>query len=154
MNFVVANPQSMSGLNTLEIMMARLDMDVGGVAHPHIYPRASEILYVLEGKPSAGFVNSTTNRLISQTLEAGDVFVFPKGTLYFAQNIGEKIATMINALNSQYLGVINFPSAIFTSTPGIPQEVLAKSFAINSQEVEQIRKNLRGKWNSIRLGES
>jgi len=143
-SIVAANTQNMPGLNTLGILMARIDMAVEGVVPPHIHPRASEILYLMEGKLSVGFVDSNTNKLFSHTLEAGDVFVFPRGTLHFAQNIGEKPAITINALNSQNPGILNVPSATFASSPAMPQEVLAKSFAISSQEVEQIRKLLGG----------
>lgn len=143
-SIVAANTQNMPGLNTLGILMARIDMAVGGVVPPHIHPRASEILYVMQGKLSVGFVGSDTNKLFSHNLEAGDVFVFPKGTLHFAQNIGEKPAITINALNSQNPGILNIPLATFASSPAVPQEVLAKSFAISSQEVEQIRKLLGG----------
>ena len=143
-SIVAANTQNMPGLNTLGILMARIDMAVEGVVPPHIHPRASEILYLMEGKLSVGFVDSNTNKLFSHTLEAGDVFVFPRGTLHFAQNIGEKPAITINALNSQNPGILNVPSATFASSPAMPQEVLAKSFAISSQEVKQIIKLLRG----------
>lgn len=143
-SLVAANTQNMPGLNTLGILVARLDMAVGGVVPPHIHPRASEILYLMEGNLSVGFVDSNTNRLFNQTLETGDVFVFPQGTVHFVLNIGAKAAITINSLNSQNPGILIVSSATFASSPGIPQEVLAKSFAISSQVVEQIRKNLGG----------
>lgn len=141
---VAASSLNMPGLNTLGIMMARVDMAVGGVFPPHTHARASEIVYIVDGTVSFGFVESTTNRLFSQTLEAGDVFVVPKGTLHYAQNVGSKNAFILVAFNSQNPGFLNVPSATFASSPGIPQEVLAKSFSISLQEVKEIKKNLHG----------
>lgn len=139
---VAASSLNMPGLNTLGMMMVRLDMAVGGIYPPHIHSRATEIVYIVEGTVSFGFVESSTNRLFSQTLEAGDVFVVPKGTLHYAQNVGKKNAFILVAFNSQNPGFLNVPSASFASSPGIPQEVLAKSFSITLQEVEHIRKNI------------
>jgi len=141
---VAATSLNMPGLNTLGIMMVRVDMAVGGVFPPHTHTRASEIVYIVEGTVSFGFVDTSTKRLFAQTLEAGDVFVVPKGTLHYAQNVGRKNAFILVAFNSQNPGVLNVPSASFGSSPGIPQEVLAKSFSISLQEVEHIRKNLEG----------
>lgn len=139
---VAASSLNMPGLNTLGMMMARVDMAVGGIFPPHIHSRASEIVYIVEGTVSFGFVESSTNRLFSQTLEAGDVFVVPKGTLHYAQNVGRKKAFILAAFNSQNPGFLMVPSASFASSPGISQEVLAKSFSLSLQEVEHIRKNI------------
>lgn len=46
------------GLNTLGLSQVRIDFAPGGVNPPHIHPRASEILTVLEGTLYAGFVSS------------------------------------------------------------------------------------------------
>jgi quercetin dioxygenase-like cupin family protein len=143
-NFIGVNPRNLPGLNTLGLTMARIDMDVGGIAAPHIHPRATELSYVVEGQILAAFVDSTTHKLFSQKLEPGDVFVVPKGTVHFAQNIGQTKAVAINALNSQNPGFLYIPAATFASNPSIPKEVLAKSFALSLQEVERIRKILGG----------
>ncbi|XP_031274550.1 putative germin-like protein 9-2 [Pistacia vera] len=49
---------------------------------PHYHPRASELIYVLDGPMEVGFVDST-NKLFLQTLQQGDLFVIPKGARSF-----------------------------------------------------------------------
>ncbi|XP_058005442.1 germin-like protein subfamily 1 member 11 [Hevea brasiliensis] len=72
-----ANDFSFSGLNTLGISIARIDFaPYGGLNPPHIHPRATEILVVLEGTLYVGFVTSNPNRLITKVLNAGDVLFF------------------------------------------------------------------------------
>jgi hypothetical protein len=41
-SIVAANTQNMSGLNTLGILMAQIDVVVEGVVPAHIHPRAIE----------------------------------------------------------------------------------------------------------------
>ncbi|CAB4283217.1 unnamed protein product [Prunus armeniaca] len=51
---------------------------------PHIHPRSAEILFLVDGTLEVGFVD-TKNNLFTQTLQAGDLFVFPKGSALPAQ---------------------------------------------------------------------
>ncbi|GLJ05240.1 hypothetical protein SUGI_0014400 [Cryptomeria japonica] len=131
------------GINTLGIIMARVDFAVGAVLPPHTHPRASEIIFVLEGKLRVGFVD-TTNKLFSADIKTGDVFVFPKALIHFVENMGNSPASVIAALNSQAPGNSVVPLATFASNPAIPSNVLAKSFQINDLQVQTIRKNLGG----------
>ncbi|KAH9313352.1 hypothetical protein KI387_028387, partial [Taxus chinensis] len=93
--------QEFGGLNTLGIAMGRIDYAVGGLNPPHTHPRATEILFVLQGKLRVGFVDSN-NTLFSKILEKGDVFVFPKALPHFQENVGHQHAVAIAAFNSQF----------------------------------------------------
>jgi quercetin dioxygenase-like cupin family protein len=57
--------------------MARLDFAQGGLVPPHTHPRATEILFVVEGSLLVGFV-SISNQLFVTTINTGDEFVFPE----------------------------------------------------------------------------
>ena len=124
------------GLNTLGIGMARLDFAKGGLVSPHTHPRATEILFVIEGSLYVGFVN-TANKLFATTLNQGDVFVFPRGLVHFELNVGNGPATAIAALNSQNPGVQLIPAALFGS--GINDTVLEKAFNIDERAVKHIK---------------
>ncbi|GAY64174.1 hypothetical protein CUMW_231550 [Citrus unshiu] len=50
-----SNMLSNSGLNTLGVISIRIDYAPNGQSPPHIHPRASEILLVLEGTLYAWF---------------------------------------------------------------------------------------------------
>ena len=123
------------GLNTLGITMARLDFAKGGLVTPHTHPRATEILFVVEGTVYVGFVD-TANKLFAITLNQGDVFVFPRGLVHFELNIGNGPATAIAALNSQNPGVQLIPAALFGS--GISETVLEKAFSLDEKAVKYI----------------
>jgi len=45
-SFIRFNPQNLSGLNTVEIMLVHINMAMRGVVGPNIHPRGSEILQV------------------------------------------------------------------------------------------------------------
>ncbi|KAJ6433028.1 hypothetical protein OIU84_020123 [Salix udensis] len=46
------------GLRTQGVSLARADFAVGGVAVPHVHPRATEVVWVLEGTFLSGFIDS------------------------------------------------------------------------------------------------
>ncbi|GLJ05242.1 hypothetical protein SUGI_0014450 [Cryptomeria japonica] len=140
---VFTTPQVLPGINTLGVVFARVDVGVGGEVPPHTHPRASEIVFVLQGNLTVGFVD-TTNKLFSADIKTGDVFLFPKALIHFVQNTGDTTASLIGAFNSQAPGAQIIPLALFASNPAIPNEVLAKAFQINAYEVDTIRKNLGG----------
>ena len=133
------------GLNTLGIQLARLDFAPKGLNPPHIHPRGTEILIVIEGTLFVGFVTSNqnnTNRLFTKVLNKGDVFVFPIGLIHFQLNVGYGNAIAIAALSSQNPGVINIANTVFGANPPISPEVLAKAFQLDKNTVEDLQKKL------------
>ncbi|KAB1995937.1 hypothetical protein ERO13_D13G171100v2 [Gossypium hirsutum] len=138
------NVAQMPGLHTLGISMVRIDYAPnGGLNPPHTHPRASEILFVLEGTLHVGFVTSNPdNRLISKVLYPGDVFVFPVGLIHFQYNIGNTYAVAFAGLSSENPGVITIANAVFGSNPSINADILAKAFSLDRKMV----KNLQSKF--------
>uniref|UniRef100_A0A0D3B9L2 Germin-like protein n=1 Tax=Brassica oleracea var. oleracea TaxID=109376 RepID=A0A0D3B9L2_BRAOL len=90
------------GLNTLGVAISRFDFAPGGQIPPHIHPRASQMILVLEGTLLVGFVSSNdyNSTLFSKVLYPGDVFVFPVGLVQFHANIGKTNAVAIGAVSS------------------------------------------------------
>ncbi|GJN38006.1 hypothetical protein PR202_gb27012 [Eleusine coracana subsp. coracana] len=82
-----ANVENFAGVNTLGVSMARIDYAPGGLNPPHTHPRATEIIFVLEGVLEVGFI-TTADKLFSRIITKGDVFVFPRGLVHFQQNRG------------------------------------------------------------------
>ncbi|KAG6550394.1 hypothetical protein Mapa_008357 [Marchantia paleacea] len=136
----VVTPASVNqfpALNTLEISAARIDFVKGGVNSPHVHPRASELLYVIEGTIDVGFVD-TTNKLFEKTLEAGDLFVFPRGLVHFQVESGKGTALAIAFLSSQNPGVSQIATNLLDSDPKIAGDVLEKSFGIDQKVVTSL----------------
>ncbi|XP_031262070.1 germin-like protein subfamily 3 member 1 [Pistacia vera] len=100
------------GLNGLGLSIARLDLAPGGVVPMHTHPAASEILYVLHGKITAGFISSA-NSVYVKTLFKGDVMVFPQGLLHFQTNGGGKPASAVVSFNNPDPGLQILDFALF-----------------------------------------
>jgi quercetin dioxygenase-like cupin family protein len=117
-------------VNTLGISAARIDFVKNGLNPPHEHPRATELLYVLSGSLLVGFVD-TSNTLFQQTLETGDLFVFPEGLLHFEMEVGNGPASAFSAFDSQNPGTLQTVEALLGSNPQISKDVIESAFAIN-----------------------
>jgi len=134
------NVAQIAGLNTLGVALARIDFAPFGINPPHLHPRASEILTVLEGQLLVGFVTSAPgNRLISKVLNQGDVFVFPQGLIHFQRNTGHLRAVALVGFGSQNPGVITIANTVFGSNPDIPSDILATAFQLDVKTVQQLQ---------------
>ncbi|MBA0763932.1 hypothetical protein Gotri_013325 [Gossypium trilobum] len=139
-----ANVEKIPGLNTLGVSMSRIDYAPGGVNPPHTHPRATEMVFVLEGELEVGFL-TTSNKLISKVIKKGEIFVFPKGLVHFQKNIGWTPAAVVTAFNSQFPGTQSIAATLFAASPTILNDVLSKAFQINTSEVEKIKLKLKPK---------
>uniref|UniRef100_A0ACD6AFK6 Uncharacterized protein n=1 Tax=Avena sativa TaxID=4498 RepID=A0ACD6AFK6_AVESA len=134
------NVAQIAGLNTLGVSLARVDYTPFGQNPPHIHPRATEILTVLEGSLYVGFVTSNPdNKLFVKVLNKGDVFVFPQGSVHFQFNYGTNSAVALAALSSMNPGVITVANAVFGSNPNISGKILAKAFQVDKLVVDRIQ---------------
>ncbi|CAJ1871397.1 unnamed protein product [Sphenostylis stenocarpa] len=139
-----ANVEKIPGLNTLGVSLSRVDYAPGGINPPHTHPRATEIVFVLEGTLDVGFI-TTANVLISKTIYKGEIFVFPKGLVHFQKNNAKEPASVLAAFNSQLPGTQSIALTLFTATPPVPDNVLSKAFQIDTKEVEKIKHALAPK---------
>lgn len=139
-----ANVQKIPGLNTLSVSLSRIDYAPDGLNPPHTHPRATEVVFVLEGQLDVGFI-TTTNVLISKTISKGDIFVFPKGLVHFQKNNGNVPAAVLSAFNSQLPGTQSIATTLFAATPSLPDNVLTKTFQVGTKEVEKIKSRLAPK---------
>lgn len=133
-----ANVQKIPGLNTLGVSMSRIDYAPGGLNPPHTHPRATEMVFVLEGQLDVGFI-TTANVLISKTIKVGETFVFPKGLVHFQKNNGQVSAAVISAFNSQLPGTQSIAATLFAAQPPVPDHVLTKAFQVGTKEVRKIK---------------
>ncbi|PRQ42560.1 putative germin [Rosa chinensis] len=139
-----ANVQKIPGLNTLGVSLARIDYAPGGINPPHTHPRATEIVFVLEGALNVGFI-TTANKLISKTISKGEVFVFPKGLVHFQKNNGKVPAAVIAGFNSQLQGTANIALTLFAATPPVADDVLTTTFQVGTKQIEKIKSRLAPK---------
>ncbi|KAF5931147.1 hypothetical protein HYC85_032020 [Camellia sinensis] len=102
--------------------------------------RSAELLFVMEGSVEVGFVD-IANKLYTQTLQLGDMFVFPKGLVHYQYNAdSSKQATAISAFGSANAGTVSAPVTLFAT--GIDDVVLAKSFKTDVGTIQKIKAGL------------
>ncbi|KAF6987539.1 hypothetical protein CFC21_005175 [Triticum aestivum] len=126
-------------LNGQSVSYATLTFSPGSVNPTHTHPRASELLVVISGTLSVGFID-TANRLYTQDLATGDMFVFPKGTVHYQFNQGNSTATALSAFGSATPGLVSVPLAVFDT--GIDNTVLAKSFKTDEATIQKLKAGL------------
>lgn len=139
-----ANVMKIPGLNTLGISMSRVDYAPGGVNPPHTHPRATEIVFVLEGEIDCGFI-TTANQLVAKTVKKGEVFVFPRGLVHFQRNNGNVPAAAVAAFNSQLPGTQSIAATLFAASPTVPDNVLTVAFQVGTEDIEKIKAKLAPK---------
>lgn len=126
------------GLNGLGLAATRVDILPGGVVPMHTHPEASELLFVIEGALSAGFISADANKAYVKALGKGDLFVFPQGLLHFQYNIGNSTAIAFAAYSSPNPGLQITDYALFGNT--LPADVVAKLTFIVRAEVERLKR--------------
>ncbi|XP_019199162.1 PREDICTED: germin-like protein 9-3 [Ipomoea nil] len=128
----------MAALDGQSVSYAVLQYPAGGsVNPPHTHPRAAELLLVADGCLEVGLVDST-NKLYTQTLVIGDMFVFPKGLVHYQYNAyANQSATAISAFGSASAGTVSLPTTLFAT--GVDDEVLAKSFKTDVSTIHKIK---------------
>ncbi|KAL5763726.1 hypothetical protein ACOSQ2_016320 [Xanthoceras sorbifolium] len=123
-------------LNGQSVSLAVLQFPAGTTNPPHTHPRSAELLFLIDGSLQVGFVD-TTNKLFSQTLQAGDMFVFPKGLVHFQYNADtQKPATAVSAFGSANAGTVLLPVTLFTT--GIDNTILAKAFKTDVATIQAL----------------
>ena len=123
-------------LNGQSVSYAALSFPAGSVNPTHTHPRASELLLLVEGALSVGFVD-TAGKLFTQDLATGDMFVFPKGTVHWQCNKGTEPARALSAFGSAAAGLVSIPVTVFGT--GIDDTVLAKSFKTDVATVQKLK---------------
>ncbi|KAK1292228.1 Germin-like protein 9-3 [Acorus calamus] len=126
-------------LNGQSVSYAVLLFPSGGVNPPHTHPRSAELLFLVEGSLEVGFVD-TTNKLYTQTLIPGDMFVFPKGLVHYQYCISNDSAIVVSAFGSASAGTVSVPTSVFTS--GVDDDILAKSFKTDVATIQKIKAGL------------
>jgi quercetin dioxygenase-like cupin family protein len=133
-----ANVEKIPGLNTLGVSLSRIDYAPDGLNPPHTHPRATEIIFVLQGELEVGFI-TTSNKLFTKNLTKGDIYVFPRGLVHFQKNNGNEPAAVLAAFNSQLPGTQSIAATLFGASPEVPDGVLTKAFQVGTKEVDKIK---------------
>ncbi|KAK6139519.1 LOW QUALITY PROTEIN: hypothetical protein DH2020_026750 [Rehmannia glutinosa] len=119
-----ANVQRIPGLNTLGVSLARIDYAPGGLNPPHTHPRATELVFVLDGELDVGFI-TTANVLIAKSIKKETSSPSPKASSTTRRTTVP--AAVLSAFNSQLPGTQSIAATLFAAAP-VPDNVLTKAF--------------------------
>ncbi|KAJ6773146.1 GERMIN-LIKE PROTEIN SUBFAMILY 3 MEMBER 3 [Salix koriyanagi] len=133
---VSVNVNTFPGLRTQGVSLARADFAVGGVAVPHVHPRATEVVWVLEGTFLSGFIDSQ-ERVFSKVIQKGDVFLIPRGLVHFHKNVGDIPGSILGFYNSENAGRSTFQDTIFGC--GVKEELLGKYLGLSAEDISKVR---------------
>lgn len=122
------------------VSYAVLQYPAGSINPPHTHPRSAKLLFLLGGALEVGFID-TTNKLFTQVLQAGDLFVFPKGFVHYQFNSdANSSAFAISAFGSANAGIVSDPTTVFTTS--IDDAILAKSFKTDVAAIQKLKAGL------------
>ncbi|KAF3439674.1 hypothetical protein FNV43_RR17952 [Rhamnella rubrinervis] len=128
-------------LNGLGVSMARADIAPGGVIPLHTHPRASEILFAVEGTVTAGFI-SAANDVYIKTLNKGDIIILPQGLLHFTVNTGSTQALIFVSFSSENPGLQILDNALFGNN--FPTELITASTFLDGAEIKRLKAVFNG----------
>ncbi|XP_024200556.2 putative germin-like protein 9-2 [Rosa chinensis] len=144
-NFTIlkATSAEFPALNGQSVSYAVLEFPSGITNPPHTHPRSVELLFLVDGTLEVGFVD-TKNNLFTQTLQVGDLFVFPKGLVHYQYNAdSQNSATAISAFGSASAGTVSISSTLFATN--IDDNALALSFKTDIATIQQLKAGLSPK---------
>ncbi|KAK4255252.1 hypothetical protein QN277_008271 [Acacia crassicarpa] len=119
------------------VSYAALQFPAFSINPPHTHPRSAELLLVARGTLEVAFVD-TTNKLLTSTLEEGDMFIFPKGLVHFQLNLSNQTTLALSAFGSANAGTVSIPSTLLNST--IEDNVLALAFKTDVATIQTLKK--------------
>ncbi|CAN1328255.1 Auxin-binding protein ABP19b [Linum perenne] len=138
-----ASVQQFPGLNGLNLAAARFDLAPGGVRPLHVHPHASELIYVVEGTVTAGFVSGAeSNTVYVKQLKQGEIMVFPQGLVHFQVNTGNKNAVVFATFGNADPGVQVISSALFGNN--FESFLVEKTTNIDVPEIKRLKALLGG----------
>nr|XP_011469559.1 PREDICTED: putative germin-like protein 9-2 [Fragaria vesca subsp. vesca] len=136
-----ASMDEFPALKGQSVSYAMLQFPPNTIFPPHTRLDSAGLMLVLTGSLEVGLIDSK-NVLYIKKLQAGDMFVFPKGLIHYQYNADPNLpATAIASFGSASARSVAVPDSIFTS--GIREAVLAKSFKTDISTVRKIRAGLK-----------
>ncbi|KAF2688040.1 RmlC-like cupin [Lentithecium fluviatile CBS 122367] len=140
-----ANIESFPILTGLGISTTLGFLDACGINTPHVHPRATEFLTVVEGTVDFGYILENGlvakgNPEIAGTLGKFEGTVFPMGSIHYQFNPKCEPATFVAALNSEDPGTSQVAQNFFNLNAGVINATLGFPKTIDGKNIEEFRK--------------
>ncbi|AET01764.2 putative germin [Medicago truncatula] len=131
---------SLPGLNGLGISAARGDFGLNGTVPMHFHPDANELLIVVKGQLTAGFITPTKVDL--KTVKPGDSLVIPKGLLHFGVNtdVGNAIASAFFSSSNPKMEILDY--LLFGND--LSTSIIANPTLLDVSQIIKLKAQFRG----------
>jgi hypothetical protein len=120
-----------------------------GINTPHVHPRATEFLTLVEGSNlefgyvlENGLVKPGENPEVASYLNQFEGTVFPQGSIHFQFNNNCKNATFVATLNSEDPGTSQIAQNFFALNAGVLKATLGFPATIDASNIEEFRKQI------------
>ncbi|OAP58912.1 hypothetical protein AYL99_06209 [Fonsecaea erecta] len=104
--------------------MAMLNLGPCSMLPPHIHPRAANFVVAISGTTQTYMVAENGARTVTETLQPGQMTIFPQASIHTMMNIGCENAQLVSALNSDDSGTTNLANAFFSFPQNISGTVI------------------------------
>ncbi|KAF3010900.1 hypothetical protein E8E13_009822 [Curvularia kusanoi] len=142
-----ANIETFPILTDLGISTTVAFLNPCGINTPHVHPRATEFLTLVEGKNlkfgyvlENGLVGPDKNPEIAGTLNKFEGTVFPMGSIHFQFNDNCDSATFVATLNSEDPGTSQIAQNFFALNDEVVNATLGFPREIDGKNIEEFRK--------------
>nr|KYP31561.1 Auxin-binding protein ABP19a [Cajanus cajan] len=126
-------------LNGLDISALSVIMDSGGYIPMHTHRGATELIIMVEGQMTAGFLTHDASYV--KTLKPGDLMVIPRGLMHFVANYGKDKVVAFAAFSSSNPGIHSF-NDIFSNN--LPSDILAQTTFLDVAQVKKLKDRFHG----------
>ncbi|KAF2195518.1 spherulin-1B precursor [Zopfia rhizophila CBS 207.26] len=143
-----ANIETFPILTDLGISTTLGFLDACGMNTPHIHPRATEFLTVVEGQIDFGFilenglVKAGNNAEVAGHLDKFQGTVFPMGSIHYQVNPDCKPATFVATLNSGDPGTSQVAQNLFGLNKDVVNATLGFPASVAGKDIESFRKTI------------
>ena len=142
-----ANIETFPILTDLGISTTVAFLEPCGINTPHVHPRATEFLTLVEGSNlkfgyvlENGFVAAPANPEIAGALNKFEGTVFPQGSIHFQFNDNCDKATFVASLNSEDPGTSQIAQNFFALNSQVVNATLGFPKTIDGKNIEEFRK--------------
>lgn len=123
-------------------------LDACGINTPHVHPRATEFLTVVEGEIDFGYilenglVAAGQNAEVAGTLSKFQGTVFPQGAIHYQINNQCNPAIFVATLDNEDPGTLTMAQGFFGLNPDVVNATLGFPKEINGKNIQEFRKYL------------
>ncbi|KAK7184629.1 hypothetical protein DPSP01_000355 [Paraphaeosphaeria sporulosa] len=143
-----ANIETFPILTGLGISTTLGFLDACGINTPHVHPRATEFLTVVEGEIDFGYilenglVAAGKNAEVAGTLSKFQGTVFPQGAIHYQINNQCNPAKFVATLDNEDAGTLQMAQAFLGLNADVVNATLGFPKEINGQNIQEFRKYL------------